>query len=55
MQDVLQPAVQLEGPQPGCSWFDELKENIEVSDDEVCFNSDLFYNFTLLSITDLMN
>jgi hypothetical protein len=41
---VLQPAA--DNPQPGASWFDDLKENIETSDDEVCFNSDLFCTFT---------
>lgn len=42
-----QPCVQVDGPQPGCSWFDDLKENIQVSDDEVSFNSDLFHSFTI--------
>ncbi|XP_021913096.1 sentrin-specific protease 1-like isoform X2 [Zootermopsis nevadensis] len=32
--DMSQPCVQVDGPQPGCSWFDDLKENIQVSDDE---------------------
>lgn len=32
---ALQPADHAHGPQPGCSWFDDCKENvIEVSDDE---------------------
>jgi hypothetical protein len=46
----LQTPVHCAAPEPGCSWFEKCKENIiEMPDDEVCFDYNIFNFLTPLS------